>query len=201
MTYEAYQQLFDYILSKRHCEHPYDDEHYMNYTRLNQARMKRWDKHLELSEELIQGVKSLRTKQHWIIITEPWCGDAAHILPFLMRLVQHNLLITYELQLRDSPPFLIQSYLTNGSKSIPKLIVRDEKGNDIFTWGPRPKGAQELFYELRAQKADAESSKIALQNWYNNDKGISLCKELLALFTLPSSSSQDSSGLPLTTEN
>jgi hypothetical protein len=185
MTYEAYQQLFDYILSNRHSEHPYDDEHYMNYTRLNQARMKRWDKHLELSDALVETIQLIRNQQHWIIITEPWCGDAAHILPFLMRLVQHNLLITYELQLRDSPPFLINAYLTNGSKSIPKLIVRDETGKDIFSWGPRPKGAQELFYELRAKNADAESSKIALQNWYNTDKGVSLCNELLALFIAP----------------
>ncbi len=192
MTYGDYQQLFDYILSKRHAEHPYDDEHYMNYTRLNQARMKRWDKQLELSEALVGTIKSIRNKQHWIIITEPWCGDAAHILPFLMRLVQHNPLITYELQLRDSPPFLITAYLTDGSKSIPKLIVRDQTGNDIFSWGPRPKGAQALFYGLRAQKADFETSKVALQQWYNTDKGKSLCNELSALFTQPSNSSQDS---------
>jgi hypothetical protein len=168
MTYEAYQELFDFILSHRHCEHPYDDEHYINYTRLNQARMKRWDKHLELNEALVDLIKSLTQPQHWIIITEPWCGDAAHIIPFLMRLIQHNLLISYELQLRDSPPYLIESYLTNGtSKSIPKL-------------------AQALFYALRDRKADAEESKIALQNWYNNDKGVSLCQELLELFTLHS---------------
>jgi hypothetical protein len=187
MTYEAYQELFDFILSHRHCEHPYDDEHYINYTRLNQARMKRWDKHLELNEALVDLIKSLTQPQHWIIITEPWCGDAAHIIPFLMRLIQHNLLISYELQLRDSPPYLIESYLTNGtSKSIPKLIVRNSKGQDIFSWGPRPKEAQALFYALRDRKADAEESKIALQNWYNNDKGVSLCQELLELFTLHS---------------
>ena len=184
MNYQTYQELFDDILSNKDPLHPYDDPAYIHYTLLNQSRMKRWDKHLELNEALVEKIKSLTSKQHWIIITEPWCGDAAHIIPFLMRLAEQNELITYDLQLRDSPPFLIESYLTGTSKSIPKLIVRNEKEVDIFTWGPRPKEAQALFNELKSKNVEFEASKIALQNWYNEDKGRSLCNELLALFDL-----------------
>ena len=184
MNYQTYQELFETILSDKHPLHPYDEPAYINYTKLNQSRMKRWDKHLELNEALVEKIKSLTSKQHWIIITEPWCGDASHIIPFLMRLAEQNELITYDLQLRDSPPFLIESYLTGTSKSIPKLIVRNEKGVDVFTWGPRPKEAQALFNELKSKNVEFEASKIALQNWYNEDKGRSLCNELLALFDL-----------------
>src|SRR5690606_8575575 len=98
------------------------------------------------------------------------------------RLAEQNNLISYDIQLRDSEPFLIDSYLTNGTKSIPQFIVRDENGKDLLVWGPRPKGAQELMDRMKADNANFETTKIALQHWYNEDKGVSLCKELIQHF-------------------
>lgn len=182
MNYTAYKQLFDEILDNPNPASPYNDAMYLDYTRLNRSRMKRWDKQLKLNEDLASLIKQIASPQHWIIITEPWCGDAAHSVPFLIRLAEQNDLISYDIQLRDREPFLIESYLTNGTKGIPKLIVRNESGDDIFNWGPRPKGAQELMDTMRAGNADFETIKIALQNWYNNDKGLSLCRELSEYF-------------------
>jgi hypothetical protein len=185
MNYTAYKQLFDEILDNPNPTPPYNDAMYLNYTRLNRSRMKRWDKQLVLDENLVSRIRQIASPQHWIIITEPWCGDAAHIVPFLIRLAEQNDLLSCDIQLRDSEPFLIESYLTNGTKGIPKLIVRNESGDDIFNWGPRPKGAQELMAKMKADNADFETIKIALQNWYNNDKGSSLCRELSEYFTSP----------------
>jgi hypothetical protein len=182
MNYTAYKQLFDKILNDPNFAHPYDDANYVDYTRLHKSRTNRWDKHLSLDQNLVSRIKQITSPQLWIIITEPWCGDAAHIVPFLIRLAEQNDLISYDIQLRDSEPFLIESYLTRGTKSIPKLIVRDENGSDLFQWGPRPKGAQELRDKMKADNADFETTKIALQNWYNQDKGVSLYNELAALF-------------------
>jgi len=182
MDYTTYRQLFDEILNQPNPPAPYDDAMYFNYTKLNRSRMNRWDKQLVLDDLLVSGLKQIAAPQQWIIITEPWCGDAAHIVPFLIQMAEQNQLITYDLQLRDSEPFLIEHYLTHGTRSIPKLIVRDTNGNDIFGWGPRPHGAQELMDRMRADNADFETIKIALQNWYNQDKGVSLCKELMVYF-------------------
>lgn len=182
MDYQQYHKLVEDILENKDPQPPYNDEAYMNYTKLNQARMKRWDKQLEGNAQLIGKLKALNKPQHWIIITEPWCGDAAHIVPFLVYLAGQSDHITYDLQLRDSEPFLIDAYLTGGSKSIPKLIVRDEEQNDIFTWGPRPQEAQSLMAKLKAENADFETIKTALQNWYNSDKGASLYGELLKFY-------------------
>lgn len=179
MTYADYNHLFQQILDSNHPGAPYDSADYMHYTRLNQTRMRRWDKHLILNNQLVEAIQKLDQKQHWIIITEPWCGDAAHILPFLMQLAVYNRLISYEIQLRDGAPFLIESYLTNGTKSIPKLVVRDVSGADIFIWGPRPKPAQQLRDKLKAAGATYDVINNALQQWYNQDKGVSLCEELL----------------------
>ena len=183
MKYQTYLQLFEKIVADSNPQPPYDNPDYMDYTRLNLTRMKRWMNTAHLDEELVQLIKSKSEKQHWIIIVEPWCGDVAPSLPFLLKLVEQNPLFTYELQLRDSEPFLINSYLTRGTKSIPKIIVRNGAGDDLFTWGPRPAASQQLMERLKTENADFETIKIQLQNWYNNDKGRSLqaeLKELLA---------------------
>ncbi len=92
-----------------------------------------------------------------------------------------NPLVTTEYQLRDAEPFLIQHYLTNGGKSIPKLISRDAEGKDLFTWGPRPEACQAVYDQLKAENADFETIKTEIQKWYNDDKGQSLQREMLAV--------------------
>jgi Thioredoxin len=182
MNNQEFLRLFDEILQSDNPQPPYDNPAYLEYTRLNQSRMNRWMRTMQLDEELIKELKNISRRQHWIIIVEPWCGDVAHSLPFLIQLAEQSPLISYDLQLRDSEPFLINSYLTNGTKSIPKLIVRDEEGNDLFTWGARPVAAQQLMEDLKAANADFETIKTQLQNWYNTNKGKSLQQELLKLY-------------------
>lgn len=181
MNYQTYLQVFDEILSASNPLPPYDNADYLEYTRLNHTRMKRWTKTLQLDDELVELIKRIKEKQHWIVIVEPWCGDVAPSLPFILRLIEQNPLLSYDLQLRDSEPFLINDYLTNGTKSIPKLVVRNEQGDDLFTWGPRPAAAQQLMDRLKAANVDFETMKIELQNWYNEDKGKSMQAELKGL--------------------
>ncbi|MBC9813616.1 thioredoxin family protein [Crocinitomicaceae bacterium CZZ-1] len=178
MNYTEYTLLFEQILTAEAPAAPYDNPDYFNYTKLNESRMKRWTKTMVLEDELIQLLEKLSVRQHWIIITEPWCGDASHIVPFLVRMAELSPAITYELQLRDTAPFLIDSYLTNGGKAIPKLVSRDENGTDLFTWGPRPAGAQSLMNRLKEENAEFERIKIELQNWYNANKGKEIQEEL-----------------------
>lgn len=181
MQYNEYRNLFDNILNNPQPPAPYNDALYFDYTRLNQSRMNRWEKQMELDPQLVEKLEGLEHPQHWIIITEPWCGDAAHIVPFLVRMAALSPKITYDLVLRDTPPFLIEQYLTNGTKSIPKLIVRNAAGEDLFIWGPRPAGAQQVMEEMKAAQADFDATKIALQNWYNANKGQEVCTEIAAL--------------------
>jgi len=181
MTFNAYQQLFAAIFENPNPQAPYDNPAYLEYTKLNWARQQRWLKTAVLDEELVQTIRQMNTPQHWVVITEPWCGDAAHIVPFLHLVSELNPLISIDYQLRDSEPFLINSYLTNGSKAIPKFIVRDAEGKDLSVWGPRPAACQQLYNTLKEEKADAERLKTELQKWYNADKGQTLQAELKAL--------------------
>lgn len=185
MTFSEYRGYFERIIETPDAgqQPPYDNPLYIDYTRLNWARMNRWLKTAALSDELLQAVGAVSGAQEWIIITEPWCGDAAHNVPFLHLAAERNPLITIRYELRDSEPFRINGYLTNGGKSIPKLIIRNTAGQDLATWGPRPAPCQQLYDLLTAEKADFERVKTSLQNWYNADKGRHLQQEIAMLLT------------------
>lgn len=181
MQYNEYLQLFENILKSEHPQAPYDDPEYFNYTKLNVSRVRRWNKTAVINEELTKTLAQIKMKQHWIIISEPWCGDASQIVPFLVKIAELSPAITYDIQLRDSEPLLIESYLTNGAKAIPKLISRDTEGKDLFIWGPRPVAAQDLVNESKVKNIEMEQIKIDLQNWYNSDKGFQIQKEISEL--------------------
>lgn len=183
MNFETYRSLFEAIVAKDATEHqpPYDNPDYLDYTKLNWSRMNRWIKTGQLSEALKEAVQAIDTPQAWIVITEPWCGDAAHNIPFIQMAADANPLITVRYVLRDTAPFLIDQYLTNGTKSIPKLIIHNAAGQDLGSWGPRPAGCQEVYTRLKAAQAPFDTVKVEIQNWYNHNKGEDVQAELTAV--------------------
>lgn len=180
MTFQEYVDYFDQILASPEDYDPYGNEEYLNYTKLNWSRMNRWLKRFEPQDAMKSLIASITEPQHWIVITEPWCGDAAHSVPQLYQMVKNNPNIDFEIQLRDSEPFLIEDYLTDGSKSIPKLIIRNDVGHDKVIWGPRPEPLQRIYMQMKDEERPFEEIKEALQKWYNEDKGEILQRELLA---------------------
>jgi len=181
MNFQSYLAYFESILNNPTPPAPYNNPDYFNYVKLNWSRSNRWLKHGILSDEIKEVVAKISTPQTWIIITEPWCGDASHVVPFLHLIAQQNPLIRVDYELRDSEPFRINEYLTKGGKSIPKLIVRNEAGEDLFTWGPRPAGCQVIYDKLKDENADFETMKIELQKWYNKDEGKEIMHEIYTL--------------------
>ena len=182
MNLVDYEKQFEEILDGSNNSYPYDSDDYVNYVKLNQSRMKRWNKRGQILPELEATIQQIDQPLNWVLITEPWCGDAAHSHAFITKLVELNPKINLSVQNRDAEGSEIEQYLTNGGKSIPKLIVRDQEGNDLFDWGPRPKEAQEMVMNLKDDDSmSMEDKKIVVQKWYNNDKGVSIQEELHAL--------------------
>ncbi len=182
MKVEAYEQQFQSILDGSNTATPYDSEDFINYVKMNQARIKRWNKIGKLLPETAKAIQKIDQTMHWVLITEPWCGDAAHSHAFIDKLAKLNTNISLTVQNRDAANSEIDQYLTNGGKSIPKLIVRDAEGHDLFSWGPRPQAAQELAMRLKGDESmDMDDKKKALQAWYNKDKGRSIQEELTQL--------------------
>ncbi|MFM7595404.1 MAG: thioredoxin family protein [Flavobacteriales bacterium] len=153
---------------------------YQPYLELNEARFKRITKTYTPSTDFTDAVQGITKPTHWIIITEPWCGDAAQSVPLLLKLINEIPKATFTIELRDQSS-LIDQYLTNGGKGIPKVIVRDEQEIDLLVWGPRTREAQALFNEQKAAGVELTVLHEALHSWYAKDQGKTLELELLTL--------------------
>jgi hypothetical protein len=178
MDFNTYSELFKEILDGNNTTAPYDDAHFVEYVKLNASRQHRWIKTGVLSQELTNTIEKIKDEQHWVLITEPWCGDASHSVPFIAKMAELNPNIKLEIQLRDSDNSEINNYLTNSGKAIPILVVRYSKNEYLFVWGPRPAACQHIFLEMKKKDLTLEEQKVVLQNWYNNDKGVSIQVEL-----------------------
>ncbi len=183
MNLQDYESQFDDILEGRMTTSPYDSEEYLDYVKMNKVRISRWNRKGKLLPKLVEVVTRIADDMHWLLITEPWCGDAATSHPFIAKLAALNPKITLEVQNRDALDSEIGNYLTNGTKSIPMLVVRDSSGNDLFTWGPRPKILQEQYLESKKQNVPLQDILKELQLWYNKNKGVDMQEELYELFS------------------
>jgi hypothetical protein len=91
--------------------------------------------------------------------------------------------VELKIALRDDNDALMQYFLTNGGKAIPKLIVLEAETLEVVDdWGPRPQGAKQLILDYKAIHGVVdETAKIELQKWYLHDKGISIQNEIVEM--------------------
>ena len=178
INYEAYKLLFEQLAKEgRTTGEPTEDK--INFTKLNFSRSKRLDKTGVISDEQAKVFSEISEKQIWLVITEPWCGDAAQTLPYLRKMADCSENIELKLVLRDDHPELMDAFLTNGSRSIPKVIFLNEASEVLATWGPRSIPATKMVEEYKTKHGglDAEFKK-QLQIWYNTDKGQSVISDV-----------------------
>jgi|GEM_PF-19109 len=185
ISYEAYTRLIDELVTNGQTTGPDQSEAFIHYTALNQQRMHRWEKTIQLLPSAETALKSVTVPQTWLVLTEAWCGDAAHSIPVLHALAALNPLITLRFVFRDENPELMDRYLTNGvSRSIPKLIALDTATREeLFTWGPRPTPLQATFLKMREEGIAYAAIKEELQRWYNKDRSVTIQQEMAALAT------------------
>lgn len=181
MDYSEYNLLFKQLVAEGRTTGEETQEK-IDYTKLNFSRTKRLDKTAEIPEESIEVFKNISEKQTWLVISEPWCGDAAQTLPFLNKIAQLSENIELKIVLRDENPELMDEFLTNGSRSIPVVIILDEDFNVINTFGPRSGAATKLVADYKEHHGKIDDAfKEMLQLWYNNDKGISIVGDISTL--------------------
>lgn len=187
ISYPEYRKLVSKLSQEGKSSGPRPtDEALVNYTKLNDRRMNRWDKMVKIDEVTERAIRQIKTNRTWLVLTESWCGDASPALPVMHKVALLNPGITLKIVLRDDNLPLMDKFLTNGGKSIPKLIVIDNSDHRIIgTWGPRSKNATKLVEDHKALHGTIlPEFKEELQLWYNKDKGVSVLTEILELLTL-----------------
>lgn len=206
MTFDAYLKLIKKLLKNKQTTGPNHSDDMLHYTRMNLVRMERLAKTVRLCEPLRDALAKQGRFVTWLTITEAWCGDAAQSIPVLEKAAHESYFIEHKLILRDEHPELIDAFLTNGGRSIPKVIMLDSNSREVLaTWGPRPQEAQKLSESGRLKLKNIEDAEertqayydvlTLLQKWYARDKTKHIQEELLELIRqIPRKSIGKSSG-------
>ena len=182
MSYEAYRTLIDDLLSENRVTGNFmeNSEEVLGYTKMNIARMRRGDKTFKIKAELKGIIQSISQQQIWLVITEGWCGDAAQSVPAIVKMAGLNPNIRIKFVLREEHLNLMDAYLTDGTRSIPKLIIINaESLEELGTWGPRPAIAQTITDDYK-KKGTVSYQEYAqqLHKWYAKDKYQSIQAEI-----------------------
>jgi hypothetical protein len=182
-TYSEYRRQITSLLHEGKSSGNEQSEALTHYSELNEVRMNRLDKTMKVSDENGQKLQNLKRNYIWLVISEGWCGDAAQILPVITKMAELTEKIELRIVFRDENEALMNLFLTNGTKSIPKLIILDKNTLEVLgDFGPRPKGAIQLIADYKSLHGIVdENAKTQLQLWYLHDKGISIQNEILDL--------------------
>lgn len=174
----------EYIqIANERLENPADQNEieYKPYYELGLQRMNRTLKKLVIDEEQVNELKSKNFDGKILIISEAWCGDASATVPALVKFFEgHN---EVKIFLRDSDSSLIEQFLTNGTQSIPKVIILDKEFKVKNSWGPRPKFGHDLLLKYKADPENYTKDMFYndLQIYYSRNRGKDAIQEILEL--------------------
>ncbi len=183
ISYEAYRNLIDKLQLEGRSTAVEDNEDRIQYTSLNVKRMDRVDKKVDLLNSISLRLLGLSGQYTFLLLAESWCADASQIVPVIAKIASNSYQINLKILLRDENLPLMDKFLSNGGRAIPKLIIIDREDESVVAeWGARPEEAIKMVQDYKAEygKIDAQF-KIELQKWYNKNKGVAIQEEILEL--------------------
>ena len=149
----------------------YNTEEILEYTKVNFARINRVQKQFDLNDTLENTISELPAKWRWIMLAESWCGDVAQVGPVIAQIAESSDNIEFSIVLRDKNLDLMDQFLTNGGRSIPKLICLDANTYQVIgSWGPRPQALQSLMNNWSSEPLTLMQKAERLHKWYADDK-------------------------------
>lgn len=184
-SYTSYRNIIKRLITEGKSTAKEQHNALLDYSILNDRRMDRLDKTLEISDETLNSIKNLKKELTFLVISEGWCGDAAQIVPIINKITETSGKIDLKIVFRDENEELMNQFLTDGNKSIPKIILIDSEYNIISSWGPRPSIATKMVLAYKAKNGLLDAAfKKDLQMWYNKDKGNSTQKDIVNLLNV-----------------
>lgn len=181
-SYNDYRKLVKLLISSGKSTTKSENDALFEFSKLNDKRMDRLDKTLKVTNETMLSLQQLKEPVTLLVISEGWCGDAAQIVPMVNKIADSSDYISIKIVLRDQNEPLMNQFLTNGSKSIPKVILLDANNNVLNSWGPRPSIATNMVLNYKKKNGGLDADfKRNLQVWYNKDRGISTQEDIVKL--------------------
>jgi hypothetical protein len=183
MTFDQYMALTKSIIESSSPQGLYAKESTFRYTKSNWERMNKVLNNTVISQRLYNQLSELKEEWIWLVISEPWCGDASWGVPALYLIASSSDKIDFRIILRDEHMDLIEVYQTNGGNSIPKMVcLRKNDLKELGTWGPRPAILHEQVMKWKNEPgADYRESVRQLHAWYESDMSKGIMEELCEL--------------------
>ncbi len=182
MSYAMYRSTVSDLLARGLTTGTHQSPEMLDYARLNDHRMDRVEKRFQMLPALQEKLDQLSEPLHWLVLSEGWCGDAAQNLPALEKIAEHSHgKINLRVLLRDENTELMDQWLTNGGRSIPKLIQLNAAFEVTGSWGPRPAEAQAMVLAAKAADEDHHVYAERVHKWYAHNNSADLQGEILEL--------------------
>ncbi len=177
----TFDQYMD-VAVERATNNPDKNDEHQEYYELGLQRMNRTLKTFKVDETQLEHLKSKNANEKILIISEPWCGDASATVPAVSKFFEAGG-NEVKLFLRDSDLSLIDQFLTDGTQSIPKILILNEDYSVKNVWGPRPKFGMELLKKFKEnpETYPREEFYNDLQVYYAKNRGKDVIEELLNL--------------------
>ena len=134
-------------------------------------------KRVTIPIEISARVQALGGRWHLLILSEDWCGDSVNIVPLAAKLTESVTNMDMRILKRDENPDIMDSHLTGKSRSIPIVILLDQKFQECGWWGPRPRALQQWVVEKGMQLPKEERYKEA-RTFYARDHGLTTLQEI-----------------------
>jgi len=129
-------------------------------------------------EDLVSRVTAVSGEWRLLVLVEDWCGDAVSILPLVAALAEAAPNLEMRVVGRDSNPDLMDAHLTNGTRSIPVVILLDGRFREVAWWGPRPAELQ-AWVRGEGLALPNEDRYREGRRWYARDRGRSTLEEIV----------------------
>ena len=130
---------------------------------------------------VVKDARGVPGRWRLLALSEDWCGDAVNILPVIARLVEALPGVEFRVLSRDDNRDLMDAHLTDGrSRSVPVVIVYDDRYREVGWWGPRPR---ELQRWVKGDGMQLESGPryAKVRRFYARDRGRAILAEMVEL--------------------
>jgi hypothetical protein len=182
IDYDTYRTEVEKLVDAGKTSGPVQNEALAQHTKMGFQRMKKWEKITKISEETTNNLKSVKGNYSWLVIGEAWCGDVGQNIVALNKMAKEAD-IDLKMVFRDENLDLMDKFLTNGGRSIPKMLVVDNNSKEVVgEWGPRPKHIQNWFVEEKQKPGfDKNSTMEQVHLWYAKNKHEELQNEVVEM--------------------
>ncbi len=137
-------------------------------------------KRVTIPIEISARVEALGGHWHLLVLSEDWCGDSVNIVPIVAKLAESVSNMDMRILARDENLDIMDTHLTGTSRSIPIVILLNQKYQECGWWGPRPRELQKWVME-KGMKLPKEERYREVRTFYARDHGLTTMRELVEM--------------------